>query len=153
MKKQSLEIGRLCTERVVTTTADASVLDAAKIMRAEHVGDIVCVSDDSERKPIGILTDRDIVVSMMAPELDPATMQVGDVMSYDLATVPGDGDLLDAIDMMAEAKVRRVPVVDTNGRLAGILSLDDVIGFLTDVLQRIAAVSDAQRWRERVTKL
>ena len=148
-----MKVSDICTANVVTVTPEASILDAACLMRKEHVGDVVCQGKLEGGSPLGILTDRDIVVSVLATDLDPKTISVNDAMSYELATVRLDDDLDDAIEVMTESRVRRVPVVDSNGMLAGVLSMDDVIGAMSGMMEKISGLSDLQCWKERSTKL
>jgi CBS domain-containing protein len=137
------------TDRVVTVGADATISQAAALMRREHVGDVVVMDPRDERKPLGILTDRDIVVSIVATELDPKVIAVNDAMACELVTVQADDDLSAAIETMSETSVRRLPVVDDEGHLAGVLSMDDVLRVISRHLDRLARLTDAQRFRER----
>ena len=148
-----MQVKDFCTDRVITITPEASIYDAARLMRKEHVGDVVCQSGPVGSSPIGILTDRDIVVSVLATDLDVKTIKVSDAMSFDLATVNLNDDLGDAIDTMTEAKVRRVPVVDHNGMLAGVLSMDDVLSTLATMIDDLSKLSASQTWKERSTKV
>jgi CBS domain-containing protein len=117
-------IGQVCTRPVVTVGSKASVREAARLMRAEKVGAVVVVDSSTPR---GILTDRDIAVSVVAEGKDPAVVQVGEVMHPNPAVVREDKGLLDAIKLFAAKGVRRLPVVDQAGNLTGILALDDLL--------------------------
>lgn len=146
-----MKVSHFYTEGVVTASPDTTVLEAAKLMRAQHVGDVVIV--DADQRPRGILTDRDIVLSVLATELDAGTITVGDAMSYQLATVVPDDDLEDAIEQMVGACVRRLPVVDADNRLVGVISLDDIVYVLGRYMDRLSRLADTQRFRERTTRL
>jgi CBS domain-containing protein len=119
-------------------------------MRKHHVGDIVVVDDvDGERTPAGIVTDRDIVVSVVALGLDPAGLQAGDIMSDDLLTADEHDDVSTTIERMRLRGIRRVPVVGEGGRLAGIVSADDLLGFLAEEMEDLARISPYQQQHER----
>ena len=134
-----MAIGDLCRRQVVTCPPEATLGDAAKLMRAQHVGSIVVC--DEGRRPVGILTDRDIVVEVLAADLDPRTVKVGEVMSRNPATALEDDELTWALKVMRDHGVRRLPVVKAGGQLAGIVALDDLLSSaatsLADVVQAI----------------
>jgi CBS domain-containing protein len=145
-----MEVGKLCTVDTVCCARDESVQGAALLMRKHHVGDIVVVDDaDGERTPAGIVTDRDIVVSVVALGLDPAGLQVGDIMSDDLLTADEHDDVSATIERMRLRGIRRVPVVGEGGRLAGIVSADDLLGFLAEEMEDLARISPYQQQHER----
>ena len=100
----------------------ASVVEAAQLMRAEHVGSLP-ITD--EEKLVGMITDRDITTRVVADAADPETTSVGDVYSRDLVSVEPDEDLEEALQLMARHQVRRLPVVE-NGRLVGIVAQADI---------------------------
>ena len=104
-------------------TPDTSVSDAAVLMETEDVGSLPILDGD---QLAGVVTDRDIVIRAIAKGKDPRGMAVRDVASRELVTVQADDDLMDALQLMATRQVRRLPVVDENNRLVGILSQADV---------------------------
>lgn len=108
---------------VVTLSPEASVLEAATSMAERHVGTVVIVSPD--RKPIGIITDRDLVVRVLAARLDPAATPVSQVMSKDLVTARDDST--DVATLMGLRGVRRVPLVSEAGAVTGLVSFDDLL--------------------------
>jgi CBS domain-containing protein len=145
-----MEVEKLCTVDTVCCARDESVQGAALLMRKHHVGDIVVVDDaDGERTPAGIVTDRDIVVSVVALGLDPAGLQVGDIMTDDLLTADEHDDVSVTIERMRLRGIRRVPVVGEGGRLAGIVSADDLLGFLAEEMEDLARISPYQQQHER----
>jgi CBS domain-containing protein len=145
-----MEVGKLCTVDTVCCARDESVQGAALLMRKHHVGDIVVVDEvDGERVPAGIVTDRDIVVSVVALGLDPAGLQVGDIMTDDLLTADEHDDVTATIERMRLRGIRRVPVVGEGGRLAGIVSADDLLGFLAEEMEDLARISPYQQQHER----
>ena len=131
----------ICRKPAVTAAAATSIVEVASLMRANHVGSVVVVSDNGERKPMGIVTDRDIVVEVIALGLDAATMTAGDIMSRSPVVSEADADVLWALKVMRDRGVRRLPVVDNDGTLYGIIALDDLLeaaaGSLQDVVQTI----------------
>lgn len=128
----------ICRRDVVVVRGSDELVTAAQRMREEHIGYLVVVDEDG-RKPIGVLTDRDIVITVIAREVDPATLKVGDVMTRNPVTVR-DADMMNvALQAMRAIGVRRVPVVDASGVLTGVLSLDDVLDGLAEELSHVAA--------------
>lgn len=122
-----MRISEICTREVVHIHATASVREAAETMRRQHVGTLVVVDQpNGERVPVGIVTDRDIVVSVVAAGVDPQSLTVGDIMSRPPATCSDDEDIYDAIQTMCHRGVRRLPVLNAKGGLAGMLSTDDI---------------------------
>jgi CBS domain-containing protein len=145
-----MELGKLCTVDTICCTRDESVQGAAFLMRKHHVGDIVVVDDaDGVPVPAGIVTDRDIVVSVVALGLDPNGLQVGDIMTDDLLTADEHDDVTVTIERMRLRGIRRVPVVGEGGRLAGIVSADDLLGFLAEEMEDLARISPYQQQHER----
>lgn len=130
-----MPIGEICNREVVITRVDDSVLNAAKLMRKHHVGDIMVVhQSNGSCIPVGIITDRDLVVEILATEIDPATLTVGDIMASELATVKEDIGVFEAIRFMRIKGVRRLPVVDNDGNLVGVVTLDDLLELLVEEL-------------------
>jgi CBS domain-containing protein len=107
--------------------AGDSVISAAEIMKIEDVGAVPVVDDQVSKKLIGIITDRDIVLQVVAEKKDVASTRVEDVMSRNLVTCRGDEDVVNAMDRMGQHQVRRIPVVDPKGKIAGIISQADVL--------------------------
>jgi CBS domain-containing protein len=139
-------IGDLCERQVVYTTRDTTIFVASKMMRQFHVGTLVVVDEvDGKRVPAGILTDRDIVIGINALDLDSKALTVGDAMSAELVTVRADEGLLEAAEIMRYKGVRRLPVVDSEGNLAGIVSIDDLLESLTEEMSEMARVLGRER--------
>ena len=138
-----MHIGDISTVNTVCCTRDETVQGAAMLMRRHHVGDLVVIdADGSGSVPVGILTDRDIVMAVIAPGLDPASLLAGDVMSDDLLTASESDDVYETIERMRLRGIRRVPVVDAGGSLAGVVSADDE-AVLTHVAAMVASDLDA----------
>ena len=134
-----MSVGDVCNRNVVMIEKEASVQDAARLMRQYHVGDlVVCTGPEGKRVPVGLVTDRDIVVEVLGEAVGVASVMVGDIMSTNLLTAREGDELWDTLRRMRSAGVRRVPVVDERGFLKGIVTMDDVIELLADELAQLA---------------
>jgi CBS domain-containing protein len=129
-------IGEVCTKAVATISSKATVLEAARLMREKNVGALVVVNS---QKPKGIITDRDIAVSVVAEGLDPAMVPVGDVMRGHPSVIREDQGIFDAVKLLSAKGVRRLPVVDKHGKLTGIVALDDVLMLLGSEMGHVAS--------------
>jgi CBS domain-containing protein len=148
-----MPISEVCNREVVIVRADDSVLEAARLMRKHHVGDVLVVEDrGGSRVPIGIVTDRDLVVEIMAAQLDPMAITVGDIMVSELVTVKESAGLFEAIEYMHAKGVRRLPVVDDNGGLAGILTLDDLLELLAEEMAALARLVKYEQKKETLNR-
>jgi CBS domain-containing protein len=145
-----MEIGQVCNRHVVHITKEDRVLEAARRMRDEHVGDLVVVDEREGRKvPVGILTDRDIVVTLVAKNIEYlGELYVGDILSRDLVTASDNEDVVDVLDRMRVQGIRRMPVVDASGALVGIFTLDDLIELLYRDLESVATLISREQRRE-----
>ncbi|MBA4142105.1 MAG: CBS domain-containing protein [Nitrosospira sp.] len=144
-----MPIGEICSRDVIVLRRDDTISDAAKLMRQHHVGDVVVVEErDGMRVPVGIVTDRDLVVEIMATELDQAVITVGDIMLEELVTVKENVGIFEAVQYMRSKTVRRLPIVDENGGLVGVLTLDDLLELLAEELLAIAKLVSHQRQKE-----
>ena len=111
------------TSNPKTVTSDQTVVDAAKIMKQEDAGVVPIVDGD---RLVGVITDRDITITVIAEGKDPQSTTVTEIASRDLVTVDPQQDLDEALRLMAQHQVRRLPVVEEDGRLVGILAQADV---------------------------
>jgi len=146
-----MNVSDLCNRTVVICRKEDSVIDAAGKMRAFHVGDLVVVEDQGDRRvPVGIVTDRDLVVSVLARHskvID--SLKVGDIYSTDLVTALEEESLPEALAKMRAHGVRRLPVVNRRGELEGILTFDDVVELLAEELTELAELPAREQRRER----
>jgi CBS domain-containing protein len=127
-RRQHMNIGAICTRRIVTVDGTASPVEAAGLMRKHHVGALVVTSDTPDGPHVsGILTDRDLVVGALAEGLDGGEVEVRQIATHELVTVFETDDLSTAISAMQESGVRRLLVTDEDERLSGFVSLDDLI--------------------------
>jgi len=144
-----MPISEICNREVVIVQPDSTVLEAAKLMRQHHVGDVLVVEDrNGVRIPVGIVTDRDLVVEIMAPELDQRVITVGDIILPELITVKENTGVFEAIQYMRAKGVRRLPVVADNGGLVGILTLDDLLELLAEELLALANLVKHEQQKE-----
>jgi CBS domain-containing protein len=144
-----MPVGELCTRQTVVVPLGTSLSDAAKLMREYHVGDLVVIErTDGKRRPVGIVTDRDIVMEVLAQDLDPARLSVEDIMTRDPVTVQEQDGLFETMRIMRANGIRRIPVVDGEGALAGIVAVDDLIELLAEELSLIAKVIVRERRQE-----
>jgi len=147
---EGLTTGEICTRNVTFALRAMPLSDAARVMRENHVGCLVVVDEVAgQRIVVGLLTDRDIVTAVVASELDPGGLNVGEVMSTDLVTVREDDSLIDLMRAMRRKGVRRVPVVGGQGELIGLATLDDVLAVLSEELGLLVAAIDSEGQRER----
>jgi CBS domain-containing protein len=145
-----MSVGEFCTREVVIAQRDADIVEVAQLMRTYHVGDVIIIERQGEKPvPVGVLTDRDIVVEILARQVDPAAVTAGDVMSRDLLTVSDREGIWEVMQQMRGRGVRRVPVVNAEGGLEGILAVDDMIELLADELTLLARIAGSGRKRER----
>ena len=136
-----MSVSAVCNHNVATIERGAGIVEAAARMRAEHVGDLVVVEQRGQRRvPVGIVTDRDIVIAVVAKRVSPNDITIGEVMSTELLTVNQDNGIEHALREMRRAGVRRAPVVDSSGELVGVLSIDDVVDHLAVQLGHIADI-------------
>jgi predicted transcriptional regulator len=148
-----MPIGELCNREVVVTEKSLAVMEAARLMRAHHVGDLVVVEEAAGgRHPVGIVTDRDIVVEVVAAGVNPEALTVGDIMGPQVATLRESEGLFEALRYMRDQGVRRMPVVDAAGVLVGILTLDDLLELLAEELTEIARLVARERQREAAAR-
>ncbi len=145
-----MNVGEICSRVVVVAERDAPVQQAAKLMRDHHIGALVVTEGGANaRRPIGIVTDRDMVVEVVAADVDYRTLSVGDIMSERPATINETAGLFEAIGQMRGGGVRRLVVVDANGHLLGILAMDDLIPVLAE---EQSALAQAIRMEQRHEK-
>ncbi len=149
-----MNVEKLATKLVVTVDSSATITEAANQMRNQHVGALVVTDPSGDAlKAIGVITDRDLVVSVIALGLDPKILTAGDVMSTDLLVAkPGD-DASATIQHMRRAGVRRVPVVDDNGHLVGLFALDDYLDHLAFSLREVTNLIAREQEEEEQSRL
>jgi CBS domain-containing protein len=145
-----MTIGTLYTKSVATVRRDATAEEAARLMREQHVGALVVVGPSDSATPLGVITDRDIVLEAVAQGIAPETVDVGSLMSSPVVTVPEDAGVLEALSRMAARGVRRAPIVDRAGRLRGLASVDDLLPLLAQELARISVLINREQRAEKL---
>jgi CBS domain-containing protein len=144
-----MNVGEVCERDVVTIRPQDDVFAAAQAMREKHVGFLVVVEPgpaDGDLRPVGVLTDRDIVITVVAREANPRALRVEDVMTRKPVTTPATTTLEEALRDMRRVGVRRLPVVGEHGELFGVIAIDDALARLTEQLQHVAgAIRSGQR--------
>ena len=144
-----MNIGEICSRIVVFAESGTPVQQAAKLMRDHHIGALVVTEGDAgARRPIGIVTDRDLVVEVVAADVDYHTLSVGDIMSERPATIKEAAGLFEAVAQMRSGGVRRLVVVDAGEHLLGILAMDDLLPVLAEELSAISLAIRAEQRRE-----
>ena len=148
-----MPIGEICVREVVVAHRDTTVQEAAHMMRLYHVGNLLVMSGkNGDARPVGIVTDRDITISVVATKLDPAVFTVGDLLTEELVAANEDQGVFETIQQMRLKGIRRLPVVDRDGKLVGILSLDDLIQLLAEEMSELAKLISREQAREAVAK-
>lgn len=144
-----MTVGEICNRNALTIQKNQDLEDAVSLMRSEHVGDVIVVDERSHhRQPVGILTDRDLLIKVLGERLSLADVNIADVMSFDLVTALESESIAAALNRMREHGVRRLPVVSRENHLIGILSLDDIVQHLAKQVALVAGVVEAEQNRE-----
>lgn len=145
-----MRIGEICTRNVVHCERGVAIPEVAQLMRNRNVGDVIVVeSDGSNLRPVGVVTDRDLAIEVIAQRVAPDTLTAQDVMRGGLLTANQNDTVYDAIWLMRRRNVRRLPIVDDAGDLVGIVTVDDVVGFLSQEIAQVARVATDQMRVER----
>lgn len=134
-----MTIATICRSEVITIDSGASLRDAAILMREHHVGALaVTVANAEYEQVVGMITDRDIAIEILARDLDPGEIRVGQLASRQLASVPDTAGIADAVSIMQQAGVRRLLITGQDGRVAGFVSADDLLEALAAQLSVLA---------------
>lgn len=144
-----MPIGEFCNREVVIAGLDTSVPEAAQLMRQHHVGSVVVVESlTGGRRPVGVVTDRDLVIEVLAKQVSPDSLTVGDLVTGEVATVRTDAGVFDTLHYMREHGYRRMPVVDDGGQIAGIVTLDDYVALFAEELMEMTRLMVTEQQRE-----
>lgn len=145
-----MKLKELCVLDVACCQRNNTIAEAARLMRQHHTGDLV-VTDDSDgtQEPVGVVTDRDIVMEVIAKGRDPDRTRVGEVMGSPVVVALSSEDVASAIERMRTHGVRRLPIVDDSGAVAGILTLDDLYRVLADQAAALTAIVSKGQTREQ----
>jgi CBS-domain-containing membrane protein len=146
LKTKRMTVDQVCVHTVVTVEHDIPLVQCAKIMHDDQVGSLVMTElRDGIRVPVGILTDRDITVKVVAFSLDPNVFTARDIMARPLITARPDEDLLSVLARMRNHGVRRVPVISEEGALVGILAADDIWETLSEEVDSLERIMSAKK--------
>lgn len=144
-----MDIASICRQDIITIDENASLQDAASLMRSQHVGALVVTADDAERpRVVGMVTDRDLAIEVLARNLAGADVRIGQLANRNLAAVPGSAGVAEAVSAMQRAGVRRLLVTEDDGQLAGLVSTDDLLDALAGELSGLAGALHAGIARE-----
>ncbi len=148
-----MNIGEICVRDVVVCRADTTVAEAARLMREYHVGDLVVVEErNGNRVPVGLITDRDITVEVIALNAPLEELTVGDTLARDLVTVSESEDVFRTLELMRRKGVRRLPIVDAKGALLGIVTMDDLLEILAEEISLLVKLIARQPSQEAYTR-
>ena len=144
-----MQLKELCVLDIACCHKDTTIAEAARLMRQHHTGDLIVIDEsDGEREPLGIVTDRDIVMEVVAKGRDPDCSQVHQLMAVPLVVASSSENVATAIDRMRTHGVRRLPIVDDNGAALGIITLDDLYRVLAEHTAALAAIVSKEQTRE-----
>jgi CBS domain-containing protein len=144
-----MKLQDLCVLDVACCARNTTIAAAARTMRQQHVGDLVVIDDtDGTPEPIGIITDRDIVTEVIGRGLDPEKTLVADAMTRELVIASASEDMDTAIERMRTHGVRRLPVIDANGGVLGILTLDDIYRQQAEQAAALVTIVNKEQSRE-----
>jgi len=144
-----MKIGECCNREVVIAEKDMEILETARLMRKHHVGDLVIVDKrNGTTVPVGILTDRDLVVEVMAQEVPPGEITAADVMSLEVQTVHEEEGIWETLERMRDLGVRRMPVIDQDGSLVGLVAMDDLLELFTEAMDNMTRLIKGEVNRE-----
>jgi len=138
----------IASAMVAVVEPDTTAFVSAQLMRKHHVGALVVVDTAEKSRPVGVLTDRDLVLSLMAEGLDPELFTVGDIMSVAPIVARPEMDAMDAVELMRSNQLRRLVIADEAGRLVGIVTMEDILAFLARELTSLTAAVVGARDRE-----
>ena len=144
-----MKVGEVCNREAAFVYKHERLTEAAKVMRERHVGSLVVVAGEARGLvPVGILTDRDIVVEVLTAGLDYRTVSVGEIMSRELIAAREDDDVLDAFKTMRSRGIRRLPVLTRSGTLAGIVTVDDLLELVAEQVDDLVKTIASEQSRE-----
>ena len=146
------QLKNFCTSIVAVVEPETPAVVVSQLMRQHHIGALVVVDAQEKTRPVGIVTDRDLVLELMAEGLDPAVFTAGDIMSVNLVNATPEMDEMDAVELMKTHRLRRLVIVDDAGRLAGIVTMEDVLEQLARELANLAEGLAGARDREIVER-
>ena len=149
-----MKVAKACSHNPVIASGDIDIIEAARLMRKHHVGTLIVNEMEGEiSRPVGIITDRDLVVEVLPRDMNLHKIKLEDVMSGCPLTAWEGDDLYETLERMWLKGVRRVPVVDDKGSLIGVLSTDDVLEVLAKELSGVIKLFDRERGSEEMFRV
>lgn len=142
------QLKNFTTSVVAVVEPETPALIVAQLMRKHHIGALVVVDAEEKNRPVGIVTDRDLVLELMAESLDPAIFTAGDIMSVDLVKASPDMGAMDAVQLMKKHRLRRLVIEDEAGRLVGVVTMEDVLKHLASEIADFSSALAGARDRE-----
>lgn len=136
-----MSLGNLCRREIICVDLGTTVKEAVKLIEEKNVGCVIVIGSD---KPVGMLTDRDIVLRVINKGLDPQRTTVDNVMSKDIVALREDMGLFEALEQVKGKSIRRFPIVDANGALKGIMTLDDIIFLLGKEMADVSSIIERE---------
>lgn len=148
-----MTVGNYCEQNLALLTRDASLQEAAMMMRIHHLGEVIVIDIvNGKNIPVGVVTDRDLVIEIMALDVDVEQISVGNIMSLELITVPEDYSLSETLDIMQQNGVRRLPVVDSGGVLKGLIYMETILKVLCQDLGKMLELINTERNIEKTLR-
>jgi len=149
-----MKVGKACSRKPVTARADIDIIEAARLMRKHHVGTLIITEDrDGISTPVGIVTDRDLVVEVLPRDMNLHKFKLGEVMTGSPLIAKEEDDLYETLEKMWLKGVRRVPVVNAADNLVGVLSTDDVLEVLARELSGVIKLFERERGSEELFRV
>lgn len=146
-----MKLGSICNRQVVTADTGSTAIELAKLMLQKHVGSVVITENKPEGEcPIGIVTDRDLVLKVVARDVNPHSAIAEELMTRNLITGQTGDDVLDTMRHMRAHGVRRIPVVNHSQILVGIIALDDLIDVIVNELSELSNVISSSQYKEKL---
>ncbi len=144
-----MPIADICSRGVIIASPDDSLRTIAELMRQHHVGSVVVTRDaNGVVYPVGIITDRDIVLALVAKDVSPDAVSAGDVMSEPVETADENDEIWQVLERMRNRGVRRLPVVGLRGELIGIVSADDLLELVAEEVVGLARIINREQRQE-----
>lgn len=145
-----MSVAQVCTRNVITVSKEQKVSEAVRVMRQHQISDVVVVEKRNGKTiPVGILTDHDIINSSLG-DISPSNMLIRNFMSRHLITVPENAGIYEAIQIMEQNGIKRLPVVDQAGALVGIVCATDFFQILSREFASLSKLSKRQYWRDKM---
>lgn len=146
MRTRSLKVIDMAVHKVAVITPEKNIRESARQMRVEHVGSLVVVDQDG--KPIGMLTDRDITIEGVARGVDVDQTTVRDLMTAPVVTATESEGMVTALARMREFGIRRLPIIDSEGKLVGVVTNSNLIKELSELLDGLVRNISSSKTRE-----